>query len=164
MLLHALVDGRVDFVVVGSAGAALLGADLAPGDLDVCVATNGPNLDRLGAVLTSLGARPRAWVPGWISAHEAASWRPGRSGESLDLLFETEHGDLDVVFSSLAPDGRGEVRYDDLLASAIGVDIDGRTVAVASPSHLLASKLAGRRPKDVRARAALERMVEAAGR
>ncbi|HET7027437.1 MAG TPA: DUF952 domain-containing protein [Candidatus Limnocylindrales bacterium] len=163
-LVGALVDGGVAFVVVGSAGATLLGADLQPGDLDVCVATDAANLDRLGAVLTALGARPRVWVPGWITAEEVAAWRPDRAAEALGLLFETEHGDLDIVFSSLAPDGRGEARYDDLLPSAIGVDVDGRTVAVASPSHLLASKLSARRPKDLRARDALERMIEAAGR
>jgi len=163
-LLAALVDGAGAFVVVGSGGAALLGADLVPGDLDVCVATDVANLERLGAVLVSVGARPRVSVPGWVTDDEAAAWRPVPSPESLELLFETAHGDLDVLFASLAPDGRGEVQYPELAPSAASVEIAGRTVSVASPDHLLASKLAARRPKDLRAREALERLVAEASR
>jgi uncharacterized protein (DUF952 family) len=163
-LLRALVDGGVRFVVVGSGGAALLGADLRPGDMDVCLDTDRANLERLGTVLTAIDARPRVFVPGWISEEEAAAWAPDGTPESLDLLFATRHGDLDIVLASLAPDGRDEVPYADLDASAVRVEVDGRPVAVASPAHLLASKLAGRRPKDLRAREALERMVAEARR
>jgi uncharacterized protein (DUF952 family) len=163
-LVRALRDGKVAFVVVGSAGAALLGAELDPGDLDVCIATDQANVDRLGRVLMSLGARPRVWVPGWIDAAEAAAWRPGPTAESVELLFETRHGDLDVLISSLGADGRSEDSYDELVASAVHVEVHGRAVAVASPDRLLASKLASRGPKDLRAREALERLVERAGR
>jgi uncharacterized protein (DUF952 family) len=163
-LLRALVDGGVRFVVTGSGGAALLGADLLPGDLDVCVAADEQNLERLGAVLIGLGARPRVWVPGWMSADEADGWRPDRTVESFDHLFGTVHGDLDVVFGSPAADGRGDTTHDGLLSAASTIEVDGRSVAIASPGHLLESKLASRRPKDLRARAALERLVaEGAG-
>ncbi len=162
-LVGALASGGVEYVAVGSGGAALLGADLAPGDLDICIATDPANLDRLGTVLLALEARPRVSVPGWVTPEEAASWRPGRTAESLELLFETRHGDLDILFGSLAADGRTEVAYSMLLASAIGVDVGAVTVAVAAPEHLLASKLAARRPKDLRARTALERLVATVG-
>jgi uncharacterized protein (DUF952 family) len=162
-LLSGLVDADVEFVVVGSGGAALLGADLEPGDLDVCPAPGDENLGRLGAFLVSVAARPRVSVPGWVTEAEAAAWRPGRTAEALELLFETRHGDFDVLFASLGSDGRSEVGYDELRASAVRVDVEGRVVWVASPEHLVASKLAARRPKDLRARTELERIIAAAG-
>ena len=67
-LLARLVDGGVDFVVVGSAGAALLGADVEPGDLDICPDLEPSNLVRLAGVLAELDARPRMGVPGWITS------------------------------------------------------------------------------------------------
>ncbi len=163
-LLAALVEAGVAFVVVGSSGAALLGADLDPGDLDICVETDDANLDRLGGVLTAVGARPRVSVPGWVSEEEAAAWRPDRTPDSLELLFETPHGDLDILFGSLAPGGRSEIAYPVLRASAVPVDVEGRAVAVASAEHLIASKLAARRPKDLRARERLERLLVRADR
>ena len=162
-LLHAAGDAGVSFVVVGSGGAALLGADLDPGDLDLCVATDDANLGRVGVALEAVGARPRVSVPGWVPPDEAAAWRPSRTAESLELLFETRHGDLDILFASLGPDGRSEIPFEELVGSAVTVELDGRRVRVASPEHLLASKVAARRPKDLRAREALERLVADAG-
>ena len=158
-LLVRLVDAGVRFVVVGSAGAALLGANLQPGDLDVCVDTDPTNLDRLGAFLVALAARPRVHVPGWVTEDEAAAWRPGHDAETMELLFETPLGDFDVLFANLASDGRGEIGYEEVATSAVEVEVGGRPVAVAAPDRLVASKLAARRPKDVRAREALERLI-----
>jgi uncharacterized protein (DUF952 family) len=158
-LLRALVDACVAFVVVGSGGAGLLGADLDPGDLDVCVATDRANLDRLGQFLLGIHARPRVWVPGWVTEEEAAAWRPSGTRESLELLFESDLGDVDVLFGLLAADGGTERAYTDLLGSSRSVEVDGVRVAVASPEDLVASKLASRRPKDLRARTELERLL-----
>jgi uncharacterized protein (DUF952 family) len=158
-LLVRLVDAGVRFVVIGSGGAALLGADVRPGDLDVCVDAASENLDRLGAFLVELGARPRVHVPGWVTEEEAAAWRPGHDAETMELLFETPLGDFDVLFANLAPDGRGEIGFRELAASAVGVEVEGRPVAVASAGHLVAAKLAARRPKDIRAREELERLI-----
>jgi uncharacterized protein (DUF952 family) len=158
-LLGALDAAGVDFLVVGSGGAALLGAALDPGDLDVCVATDDANLDRVGVALRAVGARPRVSVPGWVTPEEAAAWRPERTPSSLELLFETRQGDLDILFASLGPERRGEIPYEELIGSSITIELAGRPVRVASPEHLLGSKLAARRPKDLRAREALERLV-----
>ena len=158
-LLGAVDAAGVAFVVVGSAGAALLGADLDPGDLDLCVATDNANLDRVGAALRAVDARPRVSVPGWVTPDEAAAWRPEGTAESLELLFETRHGDLDILFASLDADGRTEIPFEEVARSAVTVAVHGRPIRVASAEHLLASKLAARRPKDIRAREALERLV-----
>lgn len=162
-LLARLVDAGVRFVVVGSSGAALLGARLEPGDLDVCPELDPANLERLSAVLADLGARPRVGIPGWVTEKEAAAYKPHPTIESLDFLFETPLGDIDVVARPLGPGGRGNLTFDDLAGSAVRIDVDGRRVQVASPADLLASKLGARRPKDLRARTELERLVRQHG-
>lgn len=158
-LLRRLVDAGVRFVVVGSSGAVLLGARLVPGDLDVCPSPDPANLRRLAAVLAGIGARPRVGVPGWITAEEAAAWLPTPDLQALELLYETPLGDLDVLAAALGPGGRGYIEYEELAAGSVAVDLGEIRVAVASPAHLLASKLGARRPKDLRAREELERLA-----
>jgi uncharacterized protein (DUF952 family) len=162
-LLHRLVEAGVRFVVVGSSGAALLGADLQPGDLDVCPEPSPVNLGRLAGVLAGLGARPRVGVPGWVTPEDAATYRPEATRASLDFLFETPLGDFDVVFGPIGADGRGEMSYEELVRSAVPVEVEGRSVDVASPADLLASKGGARRPKDRLALAELERLVREHG-
>jgi uncharacterized protein (DUF952 family) len=154
-LLRRLVDADVRFVVVGSSGAALLGADIQPGDLDICPATDEANLGRLAAFLVEVGARPRVGVPGWVTPDEAASYAPTTAIPSLDLLFETPFGDFDVLARPLS----SGLTYEDLIGGARHVEIDGRDVPVADPASIAASKLGARRPKDLRARDELERLA-----
>ena len=156
-LLRRLVDAGVRFVVVGSSGAVLLGAKLVPGDLDICPSPDLDNLERLVIVLTDIGARPRVGVPGWVTEEEAAAWRPTPFLQALELLYETPFGDLDVLAAVLGPGGRGSIEYESLAVDSVMVDLGGIRVNVASPAHLLASKIGARRPKDLRAREHLER-------
>jgi uncharacterized protein (DUF952 family) len=158
-LLTRLVEADVRFVVIGSGGAFLLGAKLVPGDLDICPSPVPENLRRLAVVLGEVGARPRVAVPGWVTEEEAAAWRPTPDLQALELLYETGFGDLDVLAAALGPDGRGYIEYDALAAGSITVDLGGIPVPVASPAHLLASKMGARRPKDIRAREELERLA-----
>jgi uncharacterized protein (DUF952 family) len=159
VLLERLAAREVRFIVVGSSGAALLGADVVPGDLDVCPAGDPANLSRLAAVITDLGARPRVAVPGWVTLEEAAAYVAEPTDTSLDYLFETPFGDLDIVLGALGPAETDRFDYDDLVSRAVRVDVGGRPIDVASPADLLASKAGAGRPKDIRARAELERWV-----
>jgi len=154
-LLRRLVDADVRFVVVGSSGAALLGAAIKPGDLDICPALDTANLELLATFLANLGARPRVGVPGWVTPEEAAAYAPQPTIPSLDLLFETPLGDFDVLARPLSPG----LTYDDLIADATRIQVDGREVAVAAPAAIASSKLSSRRPKDLRAQAELERLA-----
>jgi uncharacterized protein (DUF952 family) len=158
-LLKRLVEADVRFVVIGSSGAFLLGAKLVPGDLDICPSPEPENLRRLAIVLDEVGARPRVAVPGWVTEAEAAAWRPTPDLEALELLYETRFGDLDVLAAALGPGGRGSIEYDALAAGSITADLGGILVPVASPAHLLASKIGARRPKYIRARKELERLA-----
>jgi uncharacterized protein (DUF952 family) len=159
-LLARLVDGGVDFVVVGSGGAALLGTNVVPGDLDICPDLDPANLARLADVLVELDARPRIGIPGWVTDAERAAYRPGPAIASLDYDFDTSHGDLDVIVRPLGPLPSDDLAYDRLIASARTVIVDGRAVRVAAPETLAASKVGAGRPKDLRAREGLERLVQ----
>jgi hypothetical protein len=158
-LLKRLAEASVRFVVLGSSGEALLGAKLVPGDLDICPSPEPGNLQRLAMFLVEIGAKPRVGVPGWVTEEEAATWQPTPDLQALELLYETPLGDLDVLAAALGPGGRGHFEYDELDAGAVTIDVEGIPVAVASPSHLLASKIGARRPKDQRASEELERLA-----
>ncbi len=158
-LLARLSGAGVTFLVVGSSGAALLGANLVPGDLDICPAPDPDNLRRLADALAAIDARPRVAFPGWVTEEEAAAWRPTPDLQALELLYETPFGDLDILAAVLGPGGRGFIEYPELVADAVTIRVEGMAIAVASAAHLLASKIGARRPKDLRAREELERLA-----
>jgi len=162
-LLARLLDAKVAFVVVGSAGAALLGAEVEPGDLDISPDLEPANLARLAAVLGELEARPRMGVPGWITEEERAAWRPEPTLEALDYDFDTALGDLDLIVRPLGPKPSDDLAYAALIGSARLVEVGGRAVRVADAEHLVASKLGSRRPKDLRVRDELERLATSNG-
>jgi hypothetical protein len=160
-LLRVLAEARIDFVVTGSAAVMLHGVRLVPGDLDITPALDVDNLTRLAAVLESIEARqdPRApfghWERGddgeqhWVETArtqeaiaERASWKPNPADPgSFDHLLQSRHGALDVV-----PEVSGT--YDDLIARAVSLDIDGLRVRVESIEDLLATLTVPRRAKD----------------
>ena len=160
-LIRALHDAGVNYLVTGSAAAMLHGVSLVPGDLDITPALDVDNLTRLVGVLESIEARqdPTApfghWERGddgeqhWVTTARTpeavaarASWRPNPSNPgSFDYLLQSRHGALDVV-----PEVSGT--YDDLIARAALLDLDGLRVWVESIPDLLATLTVPRRAKD----------------
>lgn len=160
-LLRVLGEAEVEYVVTGSAAAMLHGVRLVPGDLDITPALDDVNLTRLAQVLESVEARqdPRApfghWEHGddgeqhWVetaATPEAvaarASWSPDPTDPtSFDHLLQSKHGALDVV-----PEVSGT--YDELIARAVHLDVDGVSIWVESVDDLLATLTVPRRAKD----------------
>jgi hypothetical protein len=145
-LTASLARHGVKYIIFGSGGAFLYGANVSPGDLDVCPALDEENLNRLGSVLKEIKARPRV-IPGWMTADASAAWTPEPPTEAnLDHLFETAFGDFDVVPRPYGPNGKID-RFDFIRLSeqAVTVEIFGETVRIAGIDDLVASKLSQRR-------------------
>ncbi|MGC2372528.1 MAG: nucleotidyl transferase AbiEii/AbiGii toxin family protein [Solirubrobacteraceae bacterium] len=138
-LLRHLVDGEVDFVVVGGVAVVLQASPRFTKDLDISYSLDHDNLDRLGETLIDLGARLR-------TIEEDLPFVP--DGHTLRhtqiLTLTTREGDLDLLAE---PDG--SPGYAALRRRATRVDLDGVEVMIASIEDMLAMKQAAGRPQDL---------------
>jgi hypothetical protein len=137
--LLALSDGGVRFVVIGAVAGRILGSPSLTRDLDICHARERDNLEALAEVLLGIHARLRGVkedVPFRLDARTLAL------GDSF--TFVTDLGDLDVLATPSGTQG-----YHDLVRDAGRIQVDGRTVLVASIDDLIRMKLAAGRPKDL---------------
>jgi hypothetical protein len=138
-LVQALVDGGVDFVIVGGVAVVLQAMPRFTKDLDICYSTTRDNLDALGSVLVGLKARLRG-IP------ETVPFVPdGRTLRRTQILcLTTPVGDLDLLVN---PDGGPG--YDTLDERASVMELSGRSVRIASIEDLLGMKRAAGRPQDL---------------
>ena len=114
------------------------------------------NLGRLSQALTDLGARIRTeGVPeGLPFSHDAASL----AGFGIWSL-TCEFGEFDISFMPSGTDG-----YEDLVRTALRVEVRGEQMPVASLADIIRSKEAAARPKDFTALPALqERLIAQQG-
>lgn len=140
--LVALVDANVRFVVCGGVACILQGVARATHDLDVRMALEDDDLQRLVGVARALGLRPR--IPEPLEAL--------LDSERRRVWAEEKHA---VVYTLLAPSGafavdvflRYPIPFADLAARADVFDIDGRRVLVSSKEHLVEAKRAVRPPR-----------------
>jgi Nucleotidyl transferase AbiEii toxin, Type IV TA system len=138
-LLRRLVDGGVDFVVVGGIAAVAHGSATFTQDLDIAYAPAQANLDRLGRVLVDLGARLRGVTDDVPFIPDGRTLRRTRV-----LTLETPIGLIDLLAE---PDGAPG--YERLRERATREVIGGVEVLVASLDDLIAMKKAAGRPKDL---------------
>jgi hypothetical protein len=137
-LLGLLAQAGVDFVVVGGVAIVVQASPRFTRDLDICYATDGPNLERLGALLVSLEARLRGIEEDVPFAPDARTLRHTRM-----LTLTTREGDLDLLV-----DPPGAPSYASLRRRADVVEVDGASVRVASLEDLIEMKRAAGRPQD----------------
>jgi hypothetical protein len=138
-LLRRLVEGGVDFVVVGGVAAVARGSAAFTQDLDISYAPDEENLDRLGRVLVGLGARLRGVTDDVPFIPDGRTLRRTRV-----LTLETPIGLIDLLGQ---PDG--SPGYDRLRERATREVIAGVEVQGASLDDLIAMKKAAGRPKDL---------------
>jgi hypothetical protein len=156
-IIQAFNRRGVEYVVIGGYAGELHAAAVPPTrDIDFTPRATAENLGRLSQVLTDLDARIRTeGAPeGLPFSHDAASlanvgvW-------NLTCLF----GELDISFKPSGTDG-----YDDLVRTALLVDLRGEQMPVASLADIIRSKEAAGRPKDFTALPALqERLIAQQG-
>lgn len=137
-LLERLTEAEVDFVIVGGVAVIVQASPRFTKDLDICYATEQANLDRLGGVLTELGALLRGVEE---DVHFVPDGHTLRHTQLLTLT--TPDGDLDLL-----TDPDGSPGYGDLRRNASRIDLDGITVLVASVDDMIAMKRAAGRPQD----------------
>ncbi len=145
-LLKLLVDGGVDFVVVGGIAAIFHGAQLVTFDLDVCVRFDADTCGRLIRVLAPLDPRHRM--------------RPDRLPLSPDPESIVGYRNLYVSCTLGIIDFLGEITgvgsFDVIRPASVEGRIADVPVRFMSLDQLLASKRAMARPKDLRVAQELE--------
>ena len=138
-MLRALLDHRVDFVVIGGLAGMARGSSYPSYDLDVAYAREEQNLERLAEALRELRATVRG-VPADVPFQlDARTLKAG-----ANFTFDTPYGSLDIL-----SDASGAPSYAKLKEHAgAPQEIDGEPVLVASLDHLIAMKEAAGRTKD----------------
>lgn len=152
-IVRRLVERGVDFVVIGGVATVLHGSARHTYDLDICFATDEPNLVALGEVLVELHATLRGVDVDVAFTPDAATLRHVQV-----LTLSTDHGPLDVL---ARPSGMAS--YEQLRANAEPMDIGGARLLVASPLDLIAMKRTAGRPKDLADIAELEAILRIRG-
>ena len=136
-LLRSLVEGDVDFIVVGGVAAVLEGAPVSTFDLDIVYSLDEQNLLRLEGVLKDLEA---FYVDpaGRSIAPDVERLRGGGHH-----LLRTRLGRLDALGSVGAEQG-----FDDLLPECLNRSIQGLEIRVLKLEIVIATKEIAGRPKD----------------
>ena len=137
-LLGTLAQGGVDFVVIGGVAVVVQANPRFTRDLDICYATDTPNLERLGALLVSLEARLRGVNEDVPFVPDARTLR-----RTQMLTLTTREGDLDLLV-----DPPGSPGYSSLRRHADVVQLAGASVRIASLEDLIEMKRAAGRPQD----------------
>ena len=119
-IIDALLDNRVEFVLVGGLAGVVHGSSYVTYDVDISCPGTPANLRRLAAALRDLGAFAEL-------------------DDSPRYGIETDFGRLDVLF---------DLPYRKLRESAVSFDLEGSLLPVASLDHLIAAKEALGRTKD----------------
>lgn len=137
-LVQALVDGNVDFVIIGGVAVVLQAMPRFTKDLDICYSPAQDNLDALGAVLVELKARLRG------ISEEVPFVPDGRTLRQTQIVcLTTPVGDIDLLV-----DPEGAPTYKTLRRRADIMELGGRSVRIASIEDMLAMKRAAGRPQD----------------
>ena len=146
-LLSALIDHRVDFIVVGGYAVAAHGHVRATKDIDICPDPVNDNLERLAAALIELEAEPIGLEE--FAAADEFDLAPDVEGLGLggNWILMTKHGRLDVMqhLAGLGEDGGG---WEELVRHAIMRNFLGHECLFCSYEDLLRMKRGAGRPQD----------------
>jgi len=149
-LMRALVQGGVDFIVVGGVAAVAHGSARLTQDLDVVYSRVPENMLRLVSALAPHAPYLRGSPPGLPFRWDEATIRGG-----LNFTLTTSLGDLDLL-GELTGGGS----YEDLLPHTITIEVFGVRSLCLDLDWLIRVKRAAGRPRDLDAIAELEALRE----
>ena len=132
-LIVLLTDGGVDFVIVGAYALAFHGAPRASGDIDLFVRPEPQNAERVFQALARFGAPlDAAQVTMRDFARPGMVYQIGLPPRRIDILTEISG-----------------VSFDEVWASRVTSELEGRAVAFIGREALLKNKEAAGRPQDL---------------
>jgi hypothetical protein len=138
-VLGALTTAGVEFIVVGGVSALLQGVPIVTQDLDVCYRRSPENVRRLAAALRPFHPRLRELPEGVPNVVDERTFQMG-ANFTLDL----EGEDLDLLAEMSGIGG-----YDDIVRTAVELDLPDHRVRVLALEQLIATKRAAGRAKDL---------------
>jgi hypothetical protein len=152
-LIGVLVEGRVDFVIVGGLAATIHGSARLTQDVDVVYDRSDANVSRIVEALQPLDPYLRGAPPGLPFDWSVEAVRRG-----LNFTLTTAAGDLDLL---------GEITgggtYQRLIEHSTVIHLFGYECRCVDLPELIRSKRAAGRPKDLEAVAELEVILEERG-
>jgi len=134
-----LLEGGVEFVVIGGLAAQVHGSPVITEDLGIYFDLDRVNVARLAKVLDGLAAIRRGMPDGVVAPLDVGALRA-----SDVLTFRTRFGDLDLL---ARPDPR--LDFPTLRSRAIRAELEGLAVWIADLGDVIAMKRAAGRPKDL---------------
>jgi cyclohexa-1,5-dienecarbonyl-CoA hydratase len=150
--LNVLLEGDIEFVIIGGVAMYAHGSAQLTRDLDICYERTHENIKRLAAALSPYQPRLRG-VPDDLPFHLDAS----TITRGTNFTLTTKLGDLGLI---------GEVaglgQYHQVRASSITLELFGRSCKVLSLDGLIEAKRATGRSRDTAAMAQLEALRELA--
>jgi hypothetical protein len=149
-LLAALVEGGVEFVVIGGMAAVAHGSAHVTVDLDIVYDRSDANIARLAKALEPLSPYLRGAPPGLPFRFDPATIRAG-----LNFTLTTTVGDLDVLGEATGGGTFHNLRRRSVVREVFGLEC--RFVDLPTLVHL---KRAAGRPKDLERLAELEALLE----
>ena len=151
-LLGALVEGHVEFIVIGGFAATAHGSAHVTVDLDVVYGRSAENIARLVGALSPLQPYLRGAPPGLPFRLDGDTLRRG-----LNFTLVTSAGDLDLL-----GEAAGGGTYEALLPRSEVRSVLGFQVRFVDLETLIHLKRAAGRPKDLERIAELEAIAEEA--
>lgn len=149
-LVELLVEGGVEFIVVGGIAAAAHGAGRTTLDLDVVYSRSPENIARLVTALRGIDPYLRGAPPGL-----PFQWDERTITNGLNFTLTTRLGDIDLLGEITAGGGFLELRE-----KSEAVEIFGKRCLCIELGELIRVKRAAGRPKDLQAIAELEALLE----
>ena len=149
-LLRTLVDGGVEFVVVGGVAATVHGSARFTADVDVVYRRTPRNIRALASALAPLSPYLRGAPPGLPFVFDEGTIERG-----LNFTLTTSLGAIDVLGEVVGAGGYDGLEAHTQVMSVLGVEC--RCVDLEMLIHL---KRAAGRPKDLEAIAELEALRE----
>jgi len=145
-LLHTLVKGEVDFIIVGGVAATLHGSSRLTSDLDVVYSRGRQNIERIASALAPLVPYLRGAPPGLPFQLDSATIERG-----LNFTLTTSAGPLDLLGEITGVGG-----YDAIVERSDWVMLFGSRCRCIGLDALIEAKRAAGRPKDLEVIAELE--------